>query len=251
MNGFSLGVTKLIMWIYKNCGNFDEVIFALPVILFVTLLYWVLRLLYHKRKYGKEYKAVRKEARLNEFIRLLTVIWATALFCITITPTESLMFFWLYLVAPDENPFRVFIGRGVGDIELMPRILAFILNGHWDWFMWSSERILPLLILNIALFVPLGLALPFVCKKISLLKVALTGLSVSFFIEFVQHFIGRTSEMDDLICNTLGAVVGYAIYLLIKKLFPKFVENGKRSVKNVQLETLNLKHEPPKEPEAL
>ncbi len=224
-----------ILWIYTNCGNFDTVIFALPVILLVTLLYWVFRLIRHKRKFGGEFRTVRKSIRLNEIIRLLTVCWATALICITLTPTEAWKDCWLYIVS-GENPIYVFLPqlyglepRGFGDIVLMPTILRYILNGHLDWLWWSSKSIFPQLLLNVVLFVPLGLAMPFICKKSSLLKVSLTGLSVSFVVEFIQFFIGRSCETDDLICNTLGAVVGYLLYLLIKKLFPKFAENGMRS----------------------
>lgn len=249
MNGYK-NVTKLIMWIYVNCGNFDTVIFALPIILFVTLLYCVFRLIWHKRKFGGEFGTVRKSARLNEIIRLLTVCWAVTLICITLTPTESLMWFWIYLITPDENPFAAFfpqlVGlppRSSGEIVLMPKILNYILIGHLDWLWWSAKSIFPHLFLNAALYVPLGLAMPFIFKKISLLKVFLTGLSVSFVIEFTQIFIGRESEMDDLICNTLGAVVGYLLYLLIKKLFPKFVETGKKTVTEVWLETLRTGHE--------
>ena len=239
MEGYK-SVTEVIYWIYIHCGNFDTVIFALPIILFVTLLYWVFRLIWHKRKFGKEFKTVRKYSRLNEIIRLLTVCWATALICITLTPTESLKEFWIYLITPGENPFAAFFPQLIGlpphssgEIDLMPTILYYIFSGHLDWLWWSAKSIFPHLLLNILLYIPLGLALPFIYKKSSLLKIFLTGLSVSFLIEFGQFFIGRESEMDDLICNTLGAVVGYLLYLLVKKLFPKFVENGKKTVTEV------------------
>ena len=233
---------EVILWIYTNCGDFDTVIFALPIILFVTLLYWIFRLIRHKRKFSTEFGTVRKKARLNEIIRLLTVCWATALICITLTPTESLMHFWIYLITPGENPLAVFFPQLIGlpphssgRIDLMPTILYYIFSGHLDWF-WAGS-IFPHLLLNIALYIPMGLALPFIYKKPSLLKVFLTGLSVSFLIEFCQFFIGRESEMDDLLCNTLGAVAGYLLYLLIKKLFPRLAENGKKTVTEVWLKT--------------
>lgn len=240
---------ELILWIYTNCGHFDTVIFALPAILLATLLYWIFRLVWHKRKFGGKFSAVRKAARFNELIRLLTVCWATALICITLTPTEAWKDCWLYITA-GENPIYVFLPqliglepRGFGDIVLMPTILKYILKGHLDWLWWSSKSIFPQLILNVALFVPLGLAMPFICKKISLLKISLIGLSISFIVEFVQFFIGRSCETDDLLCNTLGAVAGYLLYLLIKKLFPKLVENGEKTAKDIWLKSLNTEHE--------
>ncbi len=240
---------EFILWIYTNCGHFDTVIFALPVVLLVTLLYWIFRLIWHKRKFGEKFRTVRKTVRLNEIIRLLTVCWATALICITLTPTEVWKDCWLYIVT-GENPIYVFLPqlyglepRGFGEIVLMPKILRYILNGRLDWLWRSAKSIFPQLLLNVVLFVPLGLAMSFICKKSSLLKIFLAGLSISFIVEFVQFFVGRSCETDDLICNTLGTVVGYLLYLLIKKLFPKLVENGKKTAKDVWLEQLNAEHE--------
>jgi len=31
----------------------------------------------------------------------------------------------------------------------------------------------------------------------------------------------RDSTIDDVVCNTLGALLDYLLYLIIKKLFPK------------------------------
>lgn len=226
-----------IIWIYTNCGHFDTVIFSLPIILFTTLIYWVVRLILHKHKFGAKFKEVRKTVRLNEMIRLLAVCWLTALFCLTLTPTEFWKNLWLYIIT-GENPigllFPQLIGlpsRGFGDVVLKPIILDYALKGHLDRFLRSLA--IPQLLLNVALFVPLGLAAPFISKRTSLLKVAITGLSLSFLIEFIQIFIGRECEIDDLICNTLGAVIGYLMYLLLRKLFPKFVEKGRKTAKEI------------------
>lgn len=234
---------ETILWIYTHCGDFDTVIFALPAILLVTLLYCLLRPLWHKHKFGKECGTVRKMARLNEIIRLLTVCWATALICITLTRTEAWKDFWIYIFTSDENPFAVFIPYHFGEIDLMPKILHYILNGHLDWLWWSAGSIFPHLLLNVALYIPLGLAMPFICKKTSLLKVFLTGLSVSLLVELTQILIGREFEIDDLLCNTLGAVTGYLLYLLIGKLFPKFVEKGKKTVTEAWHKTVDTDHE--------
>lgn len=100
-----------------------------------------------------------------------------------------------------------------------------------EW-LFTSKTIIVEFSVNVALFVPLGLALPFVCKKLSLLKATLIGFSISFLIEFLQCFIdNRDSGIDDLICNTLGTVISYLLYLLIKRLFPKFTEKGKETIK--------------------
>jgi len=77
------------------------------------------------------------------------------------------------------------------------------------------------------------------------LKVVVTGLSLSFLIEFIQIFIGRECEMDDLICNTLGAIIGYLMYLLLRRLFPKFVEKGRKTANEVWVKTIEAENQTP------
>lgn len=242
-SGDNMGNAKeihdFIIWIYTHCGHFDTIIFSLPIILITTMIYWAVRRILHKRKFGSEFKKVRRAVCFNEMIRLLTVCWLTALLCLTLTPTEFWKDFWLYIIA-GENPIGVLfpqlIGlppRSSGNIDLMPTVLGYVIKGRLDWFLLSGWLTIPQLLLNIALFVPLGLAAPFISKKSSFLKTVVTGLSLSFIVEFIQIFIGRECEMDDLICNTLGTVIGYLMYLLIKKLFPGFVEKGKKTAKEM------------------
>ena len=106
-----------------------------------------------------------------------------------------------------------------------------------------AEHFVPHCIINVAFFVPLGLAFPFIGKSASFLKTTTIGLLCSFTIEFWQCFVGRDSNIDDLICNTFGVVVGYLLYLLMRKLFPKFTKNGQQSAKDLWLETLRVKNE--------
>ena len=35
---------------------------------------------------------------------------------------------------------------------------------------------------------------------------------MTFSVEFFQFFIGRSADIDDVITNLLGAVIGYAIF---------------------------------------
>ena len=40
--------------------------------------------------------------------------------------------------------------------------------------------------------------------------------------EFAQYFIMRNTAVDDIILNTLGAICGYWVYRLLRKMFPDF-----------------------------
>lgn len=69
---------------------------------------------------------------------------------------------------------------------------------------------------NIAMFIPLGIVWPCVFKKLdSHWKVIAAGVGVSLTIEILQlPFFGRASDIDDLILNSAGFILGYCIYLL-------------------------------------
>ena len=74
------------------------------------------------------------------------------------------------------------------------------------------------LIGNTAMFLPLGIVWPAVFKKLdSHWKVITAGFGVSLTIEVLQlPFFDRATDIDDLILNTLGFLMGYGIYLLVK-----------------------------------
>ena len=76
------------------------------------------------------------------------------------------------------------------------------------------------LIGNIAMFIPLGIIWPAVFKKLNNHgKVIAAGVGASLAIEILQlPFYGRSTDIDDLILNSLGFLMGYGIYLLVKKL---------------------------------
>ena len=77
---------------------------------------------------------------------------------------------------------------------------------------------------NVLLFIPLGMFLPFMIRKMnSIGGIALSGFALSYFIESVQlvsRIFGnyRTVDIDDIILNTAGAVIGF---IVISKLVDK------------------------------
>ena len=74
------------------------------------------------------------------------------------------------------------------------------------------------LIGNVTMFIPLGIVWPVVFKSLNThKKVIMAGLGVSLCIEILQlPFYGRSSDIDDLILNSLGFLLGYGIFLLAK-----------------------------------
>lgn len=78
---------------------------------------------------------------------------------------------------------------------------------------------------NIAIFIPIGLFPALLFRKATWKRSAIIGFVMSLFIELVQYFIMRNTAVDDIILNTAGAMCGYFVYLLVRKVFPAFT-NG-------------------------
>ena len=73
---------------------------------------------------------------------------------------------------------------------------------------------------NVTMFIPSGIVLPIIYKELnSFWKVVGAGALLSLSIEILQlPFSVRASDVDDLILNTAGVAIGYAIYALVNKL---------------------------------
>ena len=88
-------------------------------------------------------------------------------------------------------------------------------------FDYDSRRDLLLNVIgNTAMFIPSGIFLPIIYKKLnSFWKVVSAGALISLCIEFIQlPFSVRASDVDDLILNVLGVAIGYGIYSAVKHL---------------------------------
>lgn len=94
------------------------------------------------------------------------------------------------------------------------------------WNNYSVKAWLNVL-LNVAMFVPMGFLLPLLGKPFRKWYVTLTaGFGASAVIELVQLWLGKgICDVDDLFCNTLGTVIGYCAVLFLISLF---AQKGKR-----------------------
>lgn len=69
---------------------------------------------------------------------------------------------------------------------------------------------------NIIIFIPIGILLP-ILYNLKDKHIILIGFCISLFIEITQLFLNRTTDIDDLILNTLGVIIGLIISKKIKK----------------------------------
>lgn len=188
---------------------------VLPPVLIAAAVYVLARRLWLKQR------GLSRKNWGNEVVRLLLVCWLAGLFSLVWTPAN----FWLKLEYLFRYGWPVELGdwlfQGGFSLEIsIHRQFAEMLNGG----SWQLAG-------NVLLYVPLGLLLPWVWKTSDWRRVTAAGLAASLVTELVQPVVGRSFDVDDLIANTLGALIGYLLFAVARLLFPKAVEtcrNGKK-----------------------
>lgn len=139
---------------------------------------------------------------------LLFVIFSAGLAALTLFPA----YFWDSIVhgrAPHTTAFS--IGGFFWKITLLDDLVH---GGAWGIFM---------LLGNMIMFMPFGFFPALVGDKPRWWKGLLTGLCVSCFIELVQLFIGRSSDINDILLNSFGALCGFWAYWPLSRLAPRLI----------------------------
>ena len=138
----------------------------------------------------------------------------------------TLLFVYICIVVVVRFTFCPF-GKVDGQIQPLlfdrEKMLPFWLNLKPFIYLFdypTKRKILLNLIGNTAMFIPLGIVWPAVFKQLnSHAKVIAAGVGASLCIEILQlPFYGRASDIDDLILNSTGFLIGYGIYLLARKI---------------------------------
>ncbi len=81
---------------------------------------------------------------------------------------------------------------------------------------------------NIALFIPFGYFVSNYIKANKTHQIVIISIISSLTAELIQFKIGRAFDVDDIILNTVGAIIGFLCYLFInfvKEKLPKKLQN--------------------------
>lgn len=159
-----------------------------PIIIIITVIVCSLRIAY-LIKYNHKF------CFYKELFMLIFILYVMCLFEVVTLQDNN---YGLSNFIPFKEIFRYEIGSRLFVKNIVGNILLFLPYGYF-----SSEY------LN--------------CKKIKL--PCFLTLLVSITIELVQLRIGRTFDIDDVILNTLGGMLGYFLYRIIEKIknkLPKF-----------------------------
>lgn len=115
---------------------------------------------------------------------------------------------YVFLIYCSTVIFRS-VGRHV-QFDLMP------LWSYGAYFRGEDPRLLPENIMNVIVFIPVGILPGLTFRNVSWLKVLGIGCGISVGIEILQLVLKRGfCELDDVMHNTLGCMIGYGVYRLI------------------------------------
>ena len=119
------------------------------------------------------------------------------------------------------NGFNI-VRSGIHETNLIPFKVLFetyqevFVNGYINYFLINFLG-------NIILFIPFGLIVPLLWKT-STVKTILIGFCSSLFIEICQLFLTRGTDIDDLMLNTTGVLLGILVIKFLQKYCKSLVE---------------------------
>ena len=152
-----------------------------PIVVISSIVAISLRLTYLKL-------AKRKINYADEFLKMVFIIYILCLFQIVTYQDVS-----------------------IGGMNLIPFKEIFRYNFGSDLFF---ENVIG----NMALFIPYGIFIAKVFKDCKVIYPLFLSFIASLAIELTQLSIGRVFDVDDVILNVIGAVVGYYLYKLFTKI---------------------------------
>lgn len=84
----------------------------------------------------------------------------------------------------------------------------------------GREDLLAENIMNVVVFIPVGMLLGIAFKQMTWWKALLIGCNISVTIESLQFFLMRGySEVDDVMHNTVGCLIGFGIISILRIIF--------------------------------
>ena len=182
-----------------------------------------LALLHHRRR--GLYRRGLQSGVVREIGLFVFVLFCAGLAALTVFPSN----FWT--VSHWQEAFqglRPFfpitpLSQSVQYIGWVPTLFRGDTLGEWGFYMVAA---------NALIFVPIGFFANLLWRRSRWWKGLAVGFCVSFTIEFLQLFVNRSTDVDDLILNTTGAFLGGLMALLLGKLAPRLTQKFQVEVRH-------------------
>jgi glycopeptide antibiotics resistance protein len=148
-----------------------------------------------------------------EIMRWLFVCYLTGLVNLILVPAKLWTFIWANIFVGYSHSELAFFS---GEWNLVPTLFR-VLTGELTLGSW----VLKMLVYNFLMFLPFGFFLPFVSEKVNAHSIWKYAILVPVVVEVIQPIVGRSFDVDDLILNFAGIVVGFFVAAAIKNLQAK------------------------------
>jgi len=194
---------------------------AIPAFIITFILFSLIRVNFfsHLKKNSSGFR---------EFLLSLFAAYIAVLFVILFTPNSYIAQSGINLT--NENfdfvgNFRDRMSSGAWGVNLVPfRTIRNYLKYSGLWHTLTN------ILGNVIIFIPIGILLPMIYTRYrKLSNILKISLALTFFIEFIQFFIGRSVDIDDLMLNVVGSVLGFVIWkYYLRYKFPDRKVNNRR-----------------------
>lgn len=145
----------------------------------------------------------------KEILYLIFVCYIVGLFNLVLVPRNFWNTIWHNIFYNlNENPFE-----GIFDFSynFIPTIYKIII-GEYALGSWVKTMIVG----NLLMFIPMGILLSLCFKSFKKKNMFKYAILIPLAIEVIQLVVGRSFDIDDLVMNFLGIVIGYYIVELVK-----------------------------------
>lgn len=182
----------------------NYIINMIPYMIIAVPIYLIIRFLMLR-------KTSRKFNLYHEITLLIFVIFIVGLASQTVIPKIEL----------GINGNINILKNGTHGINLLP--LKVLFETYREVFINLNINYLIINFLgNIIMFMPIGFFIPLLWE-IPDEKIIIVGFLFSLFIEVCQLFLNRGTDVDDLILNTLGTILGLLVYKFLYKKFKNLI----------------------------
>lgn len=190
--------------IFTGNSVINQFIQVIPITLLVGILYIIFRFLKLKKNNSDiNYK--------REILYLIFICYIVGLFNLVLVPINFWNIIWYNIFYNfNENPFA-----GIFDFSynFIPTIYKIII-GEYTLDSWGKVMIVG----NFLMFIPMGILLSLCLENVNKKNIFKYAVLIPLAIEVLQLVVGRSFDIDDLVMNFLGIVIGYYLVKLIKKL---------------------------------
>lgn len=190
--------------IFTGNSVINQFIQVISITLLVGILYIIFRFLKLKKNNSDiNYK--------REILYLIFICYIVGLFNLVLVPINFWNIIWYNIFYNfNENPFA-----GIFDFSynFIPTIYKIII-GEYTPDSWVKAMIVG----NFLMFIPMGILLSLCFENVNKKNIFKCAVLIPLAIEVLQLVVGRSFDIDDLVMNFLGIVIGYFIVELVKKI---------------------------------